>query len=77
MITAQSLENDPSYSGGVAVCGPVGSFHKQVDYFGDVRVLFDYFFPGVLSSAGGSAVDIPSMLISGWITIYEPAVLQA
>ncbi len=77
LITAKSIENDPSYTGGLAVCGPVGSFTKQVDYFGDARVLFDYFFPGVLSSAGGSAVDIPAILQANWVSVYEPAVRQA
>ena len=59
-IAALSLENDPTYSGGVAVCGPIGSFQKQLNYIGDVRVLFDYFFPKVLTTdAGESAIDIP------------------
>ena len=60
-IAAISLENDPTYSGGVAVCGPIGSFQKQLNYIGDVRVLFDYFFPGVLTTGtpGESAINIP------------------
>ena len=34
----------------------------------------DYFFPGVLP---GTATDIPTDLIAGWTTIYEPAVVKA
>ncbi len=73
LIAAKSVENDPTYAGGVAVCGPLGSFRKQINYFGDVRVLFDYFFPGVLP---GSAININPALIAGWGT-YETAIRNA
>jgi len=74
LIATKSVESDATYSGGVSVCGPIGSFQKQINYFGDVRVLFDYFFPGVLP---GTAISIPSTLIANWTTVYEPAVLKA
>jgi hypothetical protein len=78
LVAAKSIEENPrSYAGGLAVCGPVGGFQKQLNYFGDVRVLFDYFFPGVLTSAGGTAIDIPPALINNWFTQYEPAVIEA
>ena len=62
------------FDGGLAVCGPIGDFHRQIDYFGDFRVLFDYFFPGVLP---GSPIDIPQNLIDHWYDVYTPAVLAA
>ena len=77
LIATLLLEQNKLYDGGIAVCGPLGDFQKQINYFGDVRVLFDYFFPGVLSSAGGSAINIPSQLMLGWTTVYEPAVVKA
>jgi hypothetical protein len=77
LIALKSVESDPTYSGGLAVCGPVGSFQQQMNYFGDVRVLFDYFFPGILTSAGGSAIDIPPVLMANWATVYEPLVRHA
>ena len=52
LIAAKLAETSAIYSGGIATCGPVGSFQNQINYFGDVRVLFDYFFPGVLSVSG-------------------------
>jgi hypothetical protein len=78
-IATISLEKDPTYSGGVSVCGPIGSFQKQINYFTDVRVLFDYFFPGVLTTGtpGESAINIPPALMAGWATVYEPAVIHA
>jgi hypothetical protein len=79
LVAAKTLEDDAALSGGVAVCGPIGSFQKQIDYFSDVRVLFDYFFPGVLSTGtpGESAINIPPALISNWFSVYEPAVRNA
>lgn len=77
LVATKLVEESPLYHGGLAVCGPLGDFQKQIDYFGDIRVLFDYFFPGVLTSAGGSAIDIPEALIDNWSTVYEPAVVSA
>jgi len=75
LVATKALEESPvSYSGGLSVCGPIGSFQKQINYFDDVRVLFDYFFPGVLP---GTATNIPATLIAGWATTYEPAVVKA
>ena len=73
LITAKSLEMKKLYDGGLALCGPVGSMEKQVNYIGDFRVLFDYFFPGTLP---GSPIHIPAELIQNWDTKYVPKILQ-
>jgi pimeloyl-ACP methyl ester carboxylesterase len=36
------------YAGFLAVCGPLGGASLQHDYAANARVLFDYFYPGVL-----------------------------
>ncbi len=78
LVTAKSIESDQSYSGGVAVCGPIGSFQQQIDYFGDARVLFDYFFPGVLGAEWTSNNStIPAKLMNDWTTKYLPAITTA
>ncbi len=79
LIAAKSVEDDATYSGGVAVCGPIGSFKQELRYLGDVRVLFDYFFPGILTTdtPGESAINIPPALIANWKAVYEPAVRKA
>jgi pimeloyl-ACP methyl ester carboxylesterase len=75
LVTALLAERSPeTFTGALAACGPVGSFRAQVDYFGDFRVLFDYFFPGVLP---GSAINIPPALMANWFTIYAPLVALA
>ncbi len=64
LIAVKALEQNPDrLNGGLAACGPIGDFRRQIDYFGDVRVLFDYFFPGTLPP---SAIDIPADLMTNW-----------
>lgn len=79
LVAVKSLETNALYSGAVAVCGPIGSFQQQINYIGDVRVLFDYFFPGVLETGtpGESAISIPLALQQNWFTVYQPKVIQA
>ena len=75
IITTLAIERYPElFSGGLALCGPCGDFQKQINYYADFRVLFDYFFPGVLP---GDAINFPDQLISQWESVYVPAVLQA
>jgi hypothetical protein len=73
--TALALEGaSPHFSGGLVACAPAGWFRGQINYFGDARALFDYFFPGVLP---GEATSIPAAVISNWNSVYEPAVRAA
>lgn len=75
LVTTLLLERSPLlFTGGIAACGPIGSFRGQIDYVGDFRVLFDVFFPGVLP---GTPVDIPPDLIANWETTYVPRIQQA
>jgi pimeloyl-ACP methyl ester carboxylesterase len=68
LITALSAEQHPEvYDGAMALCGPYGDFQAQVNYLGDFRVVFDYFFPGLMP---GSAVDIPPALMADWDNHY-------
>ena len=75
IVTTLALERNPQlFSGGLSLCGPCGYFQGQINYYGDFRILFDYFFPGVLP---GNAITIPDELIRNWQTKYVPAVLNA
>jgi len=72
IITTLLVEQSPElFSGGLACCGPIGDFQKQLNYMGDFRVLFDYFFPGIIP---GSPVEIPQEVIDNWETVYAPAI---
>ena len=68
LITTLAIEQHPdAFDGGMALCGPYGGFHEQVDHFGDFRIVFDYFFPGLMP---GEPVTIPTWLMDTWSTSY-------
>jgi dienelactone hydrolase len=60
-------------SGGLALCGPIGNFRSQINYWGDFRVLFDYFYPNALPP---SPVDIPNEVMMNWNTVYTPTIIS-
>jgi pimeloyl-ACP methyl ester carboxylesterase len=66
LVTTLLTEKYPStINGGLALCGPIGDFVKQVDYWTDFRIVFDYFFPGKLAP---TAINIPASLPNQWST---------
>jgi pimeloyl-ACP methyl ester carboxylesterase len=72
LIAALAVEQHPDvFSAGVSTCGPIGSFPAQINYFGDARVLFDVFFPGVIP---GDPFNPPAALVANWRTYYETTV---
>ena len=69
IITALALEQRPDiFSAGLAACGPVGSFPGQINYFGDARATFNYFFPGVIP---GDPFNPDPALGPVWLDYYE------
>jgi pimeloyl-ACP methyl ester carboxylesterase len=72
LITALGVEQRPDvFTGGLATCGPIGDFTKQLGYFGDFRVTFDYLYPGLLP---GDPNHVPPDLIANWDTYYASVV---
>jgi pimeloyl-ACP methyl ester carboxylesterase len=68
-VTVLAVEQRPDiFDGGLAACGPIGDFSGQISYFGDFRVLFDYFFPILMP---GDPTSIPQSLIDDWDSYYE------
>jgi pimeloyl-ACP methyl ester carboxylesterase len=45
------------YDGVLAMCGMVGGTPRELQYVGDVRALFDYYYPGVLP---GNVISVPT-----------------
>jgi LysM repeat protein len=75
LISTLLIDQSPSlFSGGLAACGPIGSFREQINYLGDFRVLFDFFFPDVLPP---SPIDVPGEVMTDWESTYIPAIEQA
>jgi pimeloyl-ACP methyl ester carboxylesterase len=72
IIAALGLEQHPDvFSAGLAACGPVGDFPYQINYFGDARATFEYFFPGVIP---GDPFNPSAGLEAGWTDYYEHVV---
>jgi hypothetical protein len=47
--TVLAVERYPgTFSGGLAACGPIGDYRKQVAYVADFRAVFDYYFANVI-----------------------------
>ncbi len=66
LIGTHAVEKHPNlFDAAVAACAPNGSFDRQVNYFGDILVLFQHFFPGVVS---GTPEGIPDEYLAGLAT---------
>src|ERR1043165_4404995 len=64
LVVALATERSPRlFDGTLAACGPVGDFGAQLAYLDDFRVLFDYFFPGVIP---GSPIAVPDAAVEAW-----------
>ncbi|MBN2318918.1 MAG: alpha/beta hydrolase [Acidobacteria bacterium] len=62
LVTALALERNPGiFDGGLAICGPVGNFRKQINYLGDFLVLFNYFFPDFWEDVEVQLQGIPEL----------------
>ena len=69
IITALAVEQRPDiFAGGLAACGPVGNFPLQINYFGDARATFNYFFPGVIP---GDPFNPDQGLVDVWSAYYD------
>ena len=72
LITALNVEQRPDvFSAGVAACGPIGDFPLQINYFGDARATFEFFFPGLIP---GQPFHPDQGLISIWNDYYQNSV---
>jgi pimeloyl-ACP methyl ester carboxylesterase len=71
LITTLAAEQQTPIDGGLALCGPIGSFRGQINYWGDFRVLFDYFYRQALPS---SPVRIPPGVMVNWEHLYVPRI---
>lgn len=80
LVTTLAVERHPElFDGGLAACGPIGDWVGQINYFGDFRILFDYFYPDLLPT---EVVTVPNWLIDAWSNqdyfgnVVEPVVFD-
>ena len=75
LVTTLGVEQHPElFDGGLAACGPIGDIDRQVAYYADFRVLFDYFFPGLMP---GSVSSIPDEAMADWDTLWNDTLRPA
>ena len=76
LITTLLAEKYPDkFKGALAACGIVGDFRRHINYWGDFRILFDYFYPGVLAALQPPITTPPDTLT--WNTVYAPQITAA
>lgn len=73
-VASMLIEKYPDiYDGALTLCGPVGGMPYQIDYLGDFRVVFDYFFPGVIPRNG--IYDLTPVSLAEWDAIKDMILL--
>ena len=59
LVVTKLIETYPGqYDGVLATCGPLGGGTPEIKYLADERILFDFFFPGVMQ---GDAFHTPTV----------------
>ncbi|OGO17719.1 MAG: hypothetical protein A2Z14_03270 [Chloroflexi bacterium RBG_16_48_8] len=75
LVTTMMIEKHPEvFDGGLAMCGPVAGAPYQMEYVGDFRVVFDYFFPNIFDFG---ATNVPEDAYLDWDSVYAPAIRSA
>ena len=85
LIAVQLLEHFPgNYSGGLAVCAPLGGSPAFIKNVYDFRVVCDYFFPTVFTYPPNQpgeqpfgALDTPQDAFLFWQSVYVPRIIAA
>lgn len=73
LIAIKLAESFPRlYDGVLPVCGVIGGAPMTVDYIGNIRLLFDFFYPGVLP---GSVVDPAGATLEQTVGAAQAAML--
>jgi pimeloyl-ACP methyl ester carboxylesterase len=75
IITTLLTEQNPDrVDGGVASCGPIGDFQRQLEYFGNARLIFEVLWPGLLP---GGPFDEPQDIADNWPDYFESTIEPA
>jgi len=65
-IEQHSTKPGGRFDGGLAACGPIGTYMMQFDHIAHFRVIFDYFFQDVLTDWDIWKQNLPDNI--GWIS---------
>jgi pimeloyl-ACP methyl ester carboxylesterase len=81
LIVTLATERHPQlFDGTLALCAPIGDFQRQINYFNDFRLAFDFYFASILAQSGivlGNPIDIPANVIAAFGTPSFTAAISA
>jgi len=82
LITTLLAEENPAetFDAAYALCGPIGDFPLEINYLGNARVTFEYFFPGQVPGYGiFNGIDYddtdPEKVPEDWDSYFEASIL--
>jgi pimeloyl-ACP methyl ester carboxylesterase len=74
LIATNLVERHPQhYDGVLPICGILGGGQATINYIGNVRLLFDFFYPGVLA---GSVIDPAGATLNEVVTRAQTAMTR-
>ena len=78
LIATQLAESNPNnaFSGALALCGIVGDFPRELNYWGNYNVLFHASFKDVVTAWGATQPD-STTTSSVWDATYKPIITNA
>jgi hypothetical protein len=78
LVVTKLIEvDDGRFDGALALCGPCGDFRAQINHVGDFRVVFDYFFPGVLPYPPIPDPSLSDAVFNGYFVSRVAPAIQA
>jgi len=80
LIVTLATERHPQlFDGTIAFCAPIGDFQRQLNYFDDFRLAFDFYFPSSITGIDlGNPIDIPESVIAAFnTTAFRTAIATA
>src|SRR5689334_14705531 len=61
IVTLATERHSQLFDGTLALCAPIGDFQRQLNYFDDFRLAFDFHFPSSITGIDlGNPIDIPA-----------------
>ena len=78
IATLATERHSQLFDGTLAACAPIGDFQRQINYFNDFRLAFDFYFAAILAGSGiflGSPIDIPDAVVAAFGTAAAPGPL--
>lgn len=76
IATLATERHSQLFDGTLALCAPVGSFQREINYFDDFRWAFDFYFPA-LGTVLGDPIHIPATTIAFFSSPAFTAALAA